>query len=195
MEKKYKNTYRIDSARLRCWDYGWNGAYFVTICTNKRICYFGRVACGEMNLSNIGKIANECWWDIPKHFPFVILDAFVVMPNHVHGIIIINKSNDGKNLVLETQNLASLKQQSKNPGIPVNKFGAQSKNLASIIRGYKIGVTKQARIQIREFGWQPRYYDHIIRDEISYSRMRQYISTNPRRWREDCFNGIIQSEP
>jgi hypothetical protein len=91
---KFQNKYRIPSARAQWWDYGQNGAYFVTICTAHRECFFGNVVNGEMQLSEIGKIANNHWLEIPTHFPIVFLDAFVVMPNHVHGIIIINKQED-----------------------------------------------------------------------------------------------------
>jgi putative transposase len=89
--EKYRNKYRIQSTRLQNWDYSSNAAYFVTICTYGRICFFGKIFDGEMELSGIGKLINQFWNEIPIHFPFVILDAFVVMPNHIHGIIVINK--------------------------------------------------------------------------------------------------------
>lgn len=101
---KFQNKYRIPSARLQNWDYGSNAAYFVTICTSDRKCYFGDIvktqifasAC-KVILSEIGLKANEFWLEIPEHFPFVKLDVHVVMPNHVHGIIIIDKPDDGRN--------------------------------------------------------------------------------------------------
>ena len=117
MDGKFQNKYRISSTRLKKWDYGWNAPYFVTICTKNMEHYFGKIVDGEMRLSDIGGIAQQCWCEIPDHFPFVILDAFVIMPNHVHGIIIINKIDDGHNV--ETQNFASLQSHSK------NKFGPQ----------------------------------------------------------------------
>ena len=92
--EKFRDKYRIPSSRLQNWDYSWNAPYFVTICTAKRECYFGDIVNREMHLSDIGKIAQKFWLEIPNHFPFVILDAFVVMPNHVHGIIIIDKPDD-----------------------------------------------------------------------------------------------------
>lgn len=104
-----------------------------------------------MVLSAVGHIANSCWYEIPNHFPFVELDGYVIMPNHVHGIVIINKSDDGHNV--ETQDFASLP--------PKNQFGPQSKNLASIVRGFKIGVTKNARKLDPCFAWQSRFHDHI----------------------------------
>lgn len=96
MDDKFQNKYRISSARLQNWDYGWNAPYFVTICTQNREHYFGEIVDGIMYFSEMGKIAQQFWHEIPDHFPFVILDAFVVMPNHIHGIIIINKTGDGR---------------------------------------------------------------------------------------------------
>jgi len=123
---------------------------------------------------NMGKIAETCWLEIPQHFPFVELGDHVIMPNHMHGIIIINKPDDGRDgepvndagtiggrtidggTTVETQNFASLRQPTHNPQPPVlepsrNRFGPQSQNLASTIRGYKTGVTKQARLLDKNF--------------------------------------------
>jgi len=88
LTKKFQNKYRIESSRLQNWDYGWNGAYFVTICTQDKICYFGEINNCTTQFSEIGEIANKYWQDIPFHFPYVFLDAFVVMPNHVHGVLL-----------------------------------------------------------------------------------------------------------
>ena len=84
MNEKFRNKYRITSTRFRNWDYGWNGTYFETICTKGRIFYFGNIADGNMQLSENGKIAKTCWFEIPKHIPFVKLGEFAVMPNHIH---------------------------------------------------------------------------------------------------------------
>ena len=111
---KYQNKYRIQSSRLQNWDYGWNAVYFITICTNNRECYFGEIVDGKMKLSNIGEIANVFWYEIPSHFQFVKLDAFVVMPNHIHGILILNNENgnNGVNVIInvnvETRHALSL---------------------------------------------------------------------------------------
>lgn len=90
----YQNKYRIPSTRLKNWDYGANAAYFITICTKNRAHYFGEVTDGEMKLSEIGKIANKFWAEIPEHFPFIELGAFIIMPNHTHGILILNKKEN-----------------------------------------------------------------------------------------------------
>lgn len=88
---KFQGKYRIELSRNPKWDYGWNGAYFITICTARRERYFGNVINRSMNLNDIGELAYKFWMEIPAHFPFVKLDAFVVMPDHVHGIINLNK--------------------------------------------------------------------------------------------------------
>jgi len=165
--KKYQNKYRIESARHSYWDYGSNAYYFVTICTGNRKHYFGKIQEDKMQLSSIGEIANTCWLEIPMHFPFVILHNHVVMPNHVHGIIQISKNDDISN--------------------GPNKFGPQSENLASIIRGFKIGVTKNARTIYLQFKWQPRYHDHIIRNYRSFENISEYITNNPKKWKLDRF--------
>ena len=199
MNDKFQNKYRISSTRLQNWDYGWNAPYFVTICTKKREHYFGNIVDGEMQLSEIGGIAEQFCHEIPDHFPFVILDAFVIMPNHVHGIIVINKTDDGRYVggggdggdddggnVVETQNFASLRQ-TRQQLHPKNKFGPQRKNLASIIRGYKTGVKKYATMNNIDFAWQPRFNDHIIRDNQSFDRIRNYINNNIKNWENDDF--------
>ena len=180
MKNKYQNRYRIPSARLRGWDYGWDAAYFVTLCTKGRYPYFGRVAPGEMILTPAGQAARDCWYAIPDHFPFVRLGEFIVMPNHVHGIVIIDKRGYGFNGGGAAGGLLL-------PQPPGNRFGPQSQNLPSIVRGYKIGVTKSARLTDSRFAWQARYHDHIIRTVDAHRRIAWYIRNNPRKWSEDRF--------
>ena len=191
MPDKYQNKYRISSARLQHWDYGSDALYFVTICTQNREHYFGEIADGKMQLSETGKMSHRFWFEIPNHFPFVQLGEFVVMPNHVHGIIIIDKTGyDGdvrNDANVETQNFASLPPQTTTPPTRGNIFGPQSQNLASIIRGYKIGVTKFARNNNIPFSWQSRFHDHIIRNHESFQRISNYIINNPVNWQDDKF--------
>lgn len=144
----------------------------------------------NMQLSEIGMITETCWMEIPEHFPFVELGEYIIMPNHVHGIIIIDKKDDGRNKKgfkygVDSQNLASLRSGKQKP---LNKFGPQSKNLPSIIRGFKIGVTKNARKIQPDFKWQPKYHDHIIRDRKSFYRISEYIRNNPDKWAEDKYH-------
>jgi REP element-mobilizing transposase RayT len=204
-DQKFQNKYRIASARLRHYDYSQNGYYFVTICADDRIPYFGEVVHDEMRLSEIGKYAHQCWLDIPEHFPFVVPDEFVIMPNHVHGIVVIDKNiapaavdvaGDGNAVgtaiadIVETQYIASLqRQQRRRPDDPpANKFGPQSQNLASIIRGFKAGVTTFARMFHEEFSWQERFYDEIVRNEQALNKIRGYIVDNPFNWHRDRNN-------
>lgn len=179
----FQNKYRIESTRLPFYDYSSDGFYFVTICTKNRECYFGKIIDYKMQYTAIGNIARKYWLEIPKHFPFVVLDEFMVMPNHLHGIIGINKDISES---VETQNLASLRERDNNGHH--NEFGPQSKNLASIIRGFKIGVKKYAAINGIEFFWQPRFYDHIIREGDEIDNIRQYIVNNPANWEYDRNN-------
>jgi len=175
MSKKFKGKYRIEKPRDKHWNYGWNGAYFVTMNTKNRIRHFGHIENGEMYLSEIGKIAYSCWAEIPDHFPFVNLGAFVIMPDHVHGIIIISKEDKDKT----PEDIIT--HPSDRDGVG-NRFGPQSKNLASIIRGFKVGVTKNARLLLPSYAWQPRYHDRIIRDQLAYEQIETYIINNPKNW-------------
>ncbi|MGM1057416.1 MAG: transposase [Bacteroidota bacterium] len=171
---KFKNKYRIASTRLQTWDYGWNGAYFITICTQNRECFFGDIIDGKMQLSETGKIAHKFWIEIPNHFSFVKLGEFVVMPNHVHGIVIMDNN-------LETSN-------SENNGETPN-LGVSAKNekwkpgtLGVIINQYKRICTINARKINTEFGWQSRFYDVIIRNDRAFHAISNYIIQNPSKW-------------
>lgn len=212
MSDKFRNKYRIPSARLQAWDYGANGLYFVTICTQNRECFFGDIADADtpdlgvsttnldvsttptMQLSEIGGIAQKYWMEIPRHFPFVKLDAFVVMPNHVHGIIIIDKPDDNNGVrTVETPNLgvSTVPESNKITAAASQKWKPQT--LGVIINQYKRMVTIHARKINKSFAWQSRYYDHIIRNKISYQRIKNYIINNPANWAEDKFkvNGLF----
>ena len=163
--------------RYKGYDYSQDGFYFVTICVKNREMFFGNVTGinrgtyienAYVELSQIGKIALDYWLEIPNHFPFVILDEFIIMPNHIHGIIQIDRDRVG------TQNLAFLRYE--------NKLGPQSRNLSSIIRGFKIGVTKYANKNNIDFAWQSRFHDRIIRDDDELNQIRYYIIKNPEDW-------------
>jgi REP element-mobilizing transposase RayT len=189
----FQGKYRNESLRLKNWDYGSNAWYFVTIATKNQEPYFGNIKNNEMQHTEIGQIAEKYWCEISIHFPFVILDEFIIMPDHLHGIIIINKNDDDcchyNNVYVGSQDFANLPDRQKinntingNTINYKNKFGPQSKNLASIIRGFKTGVKKYATMTNSDFIWQRGYYEHIIRDEQSLSRIRKYIRNNPMKW-------------
>nr|WP_320021607.1 transposase [uncultured Draconibacterium sp.] len=203
MPDKFRNKYRISSARLQNWDYGRHAAYFVTICTQGREHYFGNIMDGEMQLSAIGKIAQTEWlktFDLRPDMNLT-MGEYIIMPNHFHAIIIIgenqfntdedgggNENGDGGgDGHVETQCIASLPQTPPMPPSPANQFGPQRKNLASIIRGFKIGVTTRARKINPGFAWQSRYHEHIIRNNKSFERISNYIRSNPENWEADRF--------
>ena len=304
MADKFQDKYRIPSARAGWWDYGNDAAYFVTInADNLKNHYFGHIRDDEMQLSAIGQIARDYWLEIPNNFPFVKQDVFVIMPNHVHGIIIINKMENAvetglnvptrnvtsrpdvetrlnaqtghvetrliaslpppnqpppeppphvppRNITsrpdvktrliaslpppnqpppeqpndvqarfiasipeppndvqtrlnaqtghIETRLIASLpppppeqspQQQPKNkPGGITGKHNPMlGTGLGRIIRWYKGRVTFESRKIDPLFAWQARYYDHIIRNDESYQRIKKYIINNPANWPDDKF--------
>jgi putative transposase len=148
----FKNQFRIESARKPDWDYGSNGAYFITICTQNRAHFFGEINDHEMHMSNAGILAQQYWMEIPQHFPYAFLDAFVVMPNHIHGIIIINKQESEFDDV-ETRFIASNPAQmpTNSPttkiagGITGNHNPMFHENIARILRWYKGRCTFEIR--------------------------------------------------
>lgn len=183
MSELYKNKYRIKSARLPHFDYGSTAAYFITICTKDRKHFFGEIVNGEMQLSDIGKIAIDEWFKTLEIRPDMNLqmDDFVVMPNHIHGIIIIGENEHNQHTANSIDAMHCVSSYT-------NTFAPQSKNLASILRGYKSAVTVNARKTTPEFAWQPRFYDHIIRNDKSFDRIKNYIHQNPKNWKEDKFH-------
>lgn len=187
------------SLRLQGYDYSQPGAYFVTIVTRERACLFGEVVEGEMRLSEAGQVAERCWLDIPNHFPHATLDAFIVMPNHVHGIIVLSDARKMERFsatsdrpVSTPVDLLTAKQVGANDHSPLPSFRSPSRTIGSIIRGFKIGVTRWFRQHTGISGvWQRNYYEHIVRDEQSLTRIRQYIADNPLRWANDPENPTV----
>jgi len=162
------------SIRLKGYNYTHPGAYFITICTYKHRCLFGRVVDGEMRLNPLGQIVTNCWNEIPHHFPHAELDEFVVMPNHIHGVISIVGATH-----------ASPLQQTHPPRGPIPG------SLGAIVGSFKSAVTKRINRHRHTPGgvvWQRNYYEHIIRTELALNAIRQYIRDNPLRWHLDQYN-------
>ena len=217
--EKFQQKYRIPSARLKGYDYGSNGLYYVTICTQQRIHYFGEIVetrdcaserdyasddrtvetrdCASLydcasnsdketgnrpslpnqaethnraslHSTQMGSIAHQYWNEIPHHYPFVELDEFVVMPNHMHGILFFNKPDK-----IDWNE---------------NKFGVQSMNLAAVVRGFKSSVKRYSNLNNLEFAWQSRFHDTIIKNEGALKNIREYIVNNPINWHLDELN-------
>ncbi len=197
----FQNKYRIESARLQGWDYAREGLYFVTICTRDRARFFGEISAGEMQLSPIGEIVAEEWQKTPQVRPNVELDAWSVMPNHLHGIVVIthqmqiskptavetfrrNVSTSGEEPNVETfrRNVSATAANAPSARLKPNSLGA-------IINQFKSVCTKRIwAAGFRDFAWQPRFYDHIIRDEKSLQKIREYVINNPLRWEHDKDN-------
>jgi putative transposase len=162
------SKHRRKAIRLQGYDYSQPGEYFVTICTKDREHVFGRIEEGRLHVNGFGEIVALCWKDLPNHYPCVLTDEFVVMPNHVHGIIVITEPN------------------------PVGEGSEPSPTkrypLSEIVRSFKTFSARRINVCRGTPGlsvWQRNYYEHIIRDERSLERIRQYIVTNPDRWSAD----------
>lgn len=167
--------------RLKNYNYAANGYYFVTICTHQKQRFFGDVVNGKMQLSTVGKIAHQYWSEIPEHSQHTYLDEFIIMPNHVHGIIIID--NPDGSVVLWND-------PTDNGGWDLSQTMSQlspkSGTLSVIVRSYKSSVTRWCRQHGDDiFCWQSRFYEIIIRDEKSLNNIRRYIINNPAKWSED----------
>lgn len=185
------------SIRLAGYDYSQAGLYFVTICTKDRQCLFGAIENGQMILNETGKIANDCWLAIPEHFPHAVLHEYIIMPNHVHGIVEL--TGDEKNTVGANNHspLMGSGRAEYNPSLnetgakdfsPLHavEFKSPSKTIGSIVRGFKIGVTKWGRQHTNVYAiWQRNYYEHIIRTPASHEKIVDYIIHNPANWKDD----------
>ena len=161
------------SLRLKGYDYSRDGAYFVTICTKNRECLFGEIVNGSMLLTPFGEIVGACWDDLPCHYQHMELDAFVVMPNHIHGVIVLADTVVG----------AGFK-----PAPTRKRHG-----LPEIIRAFKTFSSRRINGLRNAPGtslWQRGYYEHIIRNENSLNDIRNYIQFNPAMWQWDRENPV-----
>lgn len=169
--QRYKG-YRVASTRLQHWDYTANAFYFVTICTHDRLPLLGEIVAGAMVPSEAGQIVDEEWRRTCDVRPHVAIDKYVVMPNHVHGIIVLNSDES----VLGATPEKTSQRDVSTPRLVAGSLGA-------IVNQFKGACTKRIRdAGVTEFGWQPRFYDHIIREEEALNRIRQYIVDNPLKW-------------
>ncbi len=170
LQKEPKNQRK--SIRLKRYDYTQNGAYFITICTYHRQCWFGQVLSGQMKYNTFGKIVCELWTSLPNRFSHLKLDAFMLMPNHLHGILIIdNISNNYEEHLYQEQ------------------FGKpRAGSISTVVRSFKSAVTKRINIMRSTRYppiWQRNYYESIIRDEAGLDAVRTYINNNPLQWHQD----------
>jgi REP element-mobilizing transposase RayT len=161
------------SIRLPFYDYSRSGAYFITICVDDRKCLLGNIIDGKMDLNEMGRVVQDAWGKIKERFPQTELDAFVIMPNHIHGVIVIN-------------NVGAI-HESPVKGKPADIF--RRKMLLSKLIGYfKMNSAKQANLLRNGVSfpfWQRNYYEHVIRNETDLEEIREYIQNNPLKWPED----------
>ncbi len=189
------NIHHRRSIRLKGYDYSQAGLYFITICCKNRMCRFGKIENGKMILNEFGNIAYNEWVKTPELRPQIELDAFIVMPNHIHGILKINEIGRGE-LHSPDNKTGDNKTPDNKPGECNSHLRSPSNNVGAIIRGYKSSVTKQIN-NLGDNGkgvcdtpqqlWQRNYYEHIIRNEQSYQTISEYIINNPSKWSDDKF--------
>jgi len=175
--KNKNKMYLGKDRKLNRWfgyDYAIPGHYFITICTQNRIPHFGEIIGGKMLLNDLGKIVNECWFDLSNHYKHCKLDEFVIMPNHVHGIIEIINNEYYKTAV--------------SVGNGFKPFPTIH-GLSEIVRGFKTFSSRKInKLQNNYFQWQKSFHDRVIRDEQELIDKRYYIQQNPAKWAEDSNN-------
>ena len=172
------------SIRLAGYDYRQAGAYFVTICSQHRECVFGEVVQGQMILNGPGQMVELAWHQLPQCYPGVEVDAFAIMPNHVHGIVVLVGAGPG----------ACPEHTGRPQGV------APTMSLPDVVHRFKSLTTTRYRTGVLQDGWQPfpgrlwqrNYYEHVIRNDRELARVRQYIVDNPARWEEDPENPAHQ---
>ncbi|MBI4745118.1 MAG: hypothetical protein HY786_00875 [Deltaproteobacteria bacterium] len=194
MTKFNPDIHHRHSIRLEGYDYSNAGAYFVTVCALSRECLFGDVVDGEMRLNEYGQVIHAYWQKVSDNFPNVVIDEYVIMPNHFHGIVTINTANDdigtvdvGATHELSLHNETSIKYRKER----------RKMLLPRIIGWFKMNSVKQVNL-LRDNpgcpGWQRNYYDHVVRTEDSLNRIRDYIRFNPSQWDKDIENPVIWDE-
>ncbi|HXH08955.1 MAG TPA: transposase [Alphaproteobacteria bacterium] len=176
------------SIRLKGYDYTQPGAYFVTICTQNRACLFGEVVDGKMLLNDAGRMVQTAWDEIPVHYAGVAIDAFVVMPNHMHGIVVLVGAAPCGRPRLEAPTLG----QAQGPAPTI------AMSLPDVVHRFKTMTTKRYADGVKQRGWSPfpgrlwqrNYYEHVIRDTKCLNSIRQYIADNPAHWALDRENPV-----
>src|SRR3990170_3258574 len=173
------------SIRLKGFDYTQPGVYFATMCTYQREAILGEIVAGEMQLNRLGRIAQQEWSRLPTRFPFLELGPFVIMPNHLHGILIITCRGTAENLTDSGSNETRRAPTREQFGNPV------AGSIPTIIRSYKASVSwriNRLRVRPAHPFWQRNYYERVVRDNAELNRIEEYVIDNPRRWEEDRLN-------
>jgi REP element-mobilizing transposase RayT len=181
----YKPKNNRKSIRLQCYDYSSPGYYFVTICTINRESIFGEIDDGRMVLNEFGKIANKYWLRMPINYDYIRIQAYVVMPNHVHGIIQITKKHN--------PSVGAIHELPLRMGYMDQETYRKKRRLMylpKIIGWYKMNVSSEINSKTVSLGkncWQRNYHEHIIRDQRSLNKITEYIEKNPQLWEKDKY--------
>ena len=180
------------SIRLRGYDYSTPGAYFITACTHNRLLLFGRVVDGKVETNRIGAVVEDCWSKLPDHYDHVAIDAFVLMPNHIHGVIIIEDTSVtvGAGQQPPAKDTRTTVGAGLKPALPAT-IDPKRHGVPEIVRAFKTFSARRINQMRASAGtpvWQRGFYDHVIRGEDELDRVRTYIMDNPRRWHEDVDN-------
>ena len=193
------------SIRLPKYDYTLPGAYFITICTQDRSCLFGSIADGEMHPSPGGDMVRAIWEEVPSHYPGIRTDAFVVMPNHIHGVIVITPVGAGPCARPRTPWSPNRERPHETGQSPTGQpqGGAPTMSLPDVVHRFKTLTTKRYADGVKQHGWPPfpgrlwqrNYYEHIVRDERELALICDYIEANPTRWAEDPENPSAEPSP
>jgi putative transposase len=181
-------THRRRTIRIRDYDYTQGGAYFITICTRDRECLWGKVINGMIQLNEMGRLVESVWLQTALVRPNIELDAYVVMPNHFHAIFFIHES---PGVPGATHRVAPTKNPYSAPGKTRRPTGPKPRSVGAVMAQFKSLVTKSINDTRQYRGgtvWQRNYYEHVIRDEESLNRIREYIATNAHRWDLDREN-------
>ena len=184
------------SIRLKNYDYSQPGAYFVTICVHCRVCLFGEIINGKMQLNEVGQIVVECFKEIPQHFRNVEHDVFVVMPNHIHGILFITPATHAcRHAGPKTQ--LPIETSWARHASPLHSATPKLPPLGTIVGSFKSAVTRRVNLQHNLSGkclWQRNYYEHVVRDEAELQQLREYVVNNSLNgnWM-DCIPTTLQN--
>jgi REP element-mobilizing transposase RayT len=188
----FADKFRVKSARLLNWNYSCSGLYFITICTHNKNKFLGKIVNGKMELSKSGKITEKYLTEIPKHFPEIRLDEYVLMPNHVHILFRVETPRGVPRLMnqcdfVETHHDASLTIKYKS--FYYHRIALRSsQTIPLVIKQFKAAVKRECNRQKLLFTWQARFYDRVIRTEKEYWAIKQYIENNPKNWHKDvCY--------
>lgn len=191
------DRHRRRSVRLKGHDYADPGAYFVTMCTRDRACLFGHVVNGDMHLDEAGEIAQRCREDIPHHFPHAALDAMAIMPNHVHGVIVITEpppTPPSKGEASVPPDMSEDLSGSHASPLRQRPIGTQPGSLSAIVQNFKSISTRKINAARSAPGtplWLRNYYEHVVRNDAELMAIRDYILSNPARWDDDENNPLF----